>query len=402
MALELIEPKIRGFICTSAHPLGCAENVRRQVEVARQYGPGTGIQTALIIGASAGYGLGSRIAAAFGWGAETLGVSHEKSPAPGKRTASAGWYNTCAFHEEARRFGKLAVSLNGDAFSDSVKAETIRTLKANFGPVDLLVYSLAAPRRTNPRTGITHSSVLKPVGETYASKTINLSTDEVEEVSVDPANEKEVADTVAVMGGEDWRWWVESLADVGLLAPGFRTTAYSYVGPEVTARVYRKGAIGAAKLHLEKTARELDSMLQSRLHGNAWVSVLKGVVTQASAAIPVVPLYMSILLQVMKEKGINEGPIEQACRLFRDHLNPDAIPKLDGQRLIRLDDLEMRPDVQSEVARRFALINTQNLREMSDYEGFRKEFRQLFGFEVPGVDYAIPVETDLQWQQIIP
>jgi enoyl-[acyl-carrier protein] reductase/trans-2-enoyl-CoA reductase (NAD+) len=388
----------RGFICVNAHPEGCRRNVARQVEAILSRRPAglAGAKNVLVIGASTGYGLASRIAAAWGYGARTLGVFFERAP-EGNKTGTAGYYNTVAFHEQSRKAGLFAASVNGDAFSDAVKREAASILRREMAPVDLVIYSLAAPKRVHPETGAVHDSVLKPIGQAYTNKTIELDSQRVTEVTIAPATEKEVADTVAVMGGDDWRRWMRMLRDENLLARGARTLAYSYIGPELTWPIYRDGTIGMAKKDLESAAHALHAELGQRLGGGAWVSVNKAVVTQASAAIPVVPLYMSLLFRVMKEKGTHEGPLEQMRRLVFDHLAEGRAPRTDEERRVRLDDLEMRPDVQQEVAARWPRVTTENLRELTDFAGYQREFRNLFGFEVEGVDYDAPVETDLRW-----
>jgi enoyl-[acyl-carrier protein] reductase/trans-2-enoyl-CoA reductase (NAD+) len=396
MPPEIIQMKSRGFICVNAHPAGCRRNVERQIEVIQRGFPGKAPspRNVLVIGASTGYGLASRIAAAWGFQARTLGVFFERAPDRGK-TGSAGYYNSVAFHREAEKCGLFAASLNGDAFSDELKRSSIEIIRKQMAPLDLLIYSLASPKRVHPRTGQAHQSVLKPIGATYTNKTIDLDSEKVADITIPPADEKEISDTVTVMGGEDWRFWVEALLEQGLLAAGFRTLAYSYIGPELTWPIYRDGTIGRAKKDLEEKAHSLDALLQKRLGGQAWISVNKAVVTQASAAIPVVPLYMSLLFRVMRLKGLDESPIEQMLRLFRDHLAAGKLGGLDGEGRIRLDDLEMRPDVQSEVAGLWPRVTTENLHELSDFAVFKRGFRNLFGFEVPGVDYAQPAEIDL-------
>ncbi len=395
MSLEVINPRIRGFICTTAHPTGCAAAVQEQIQVAsasRPEAPHGG--NALIIGASTGYGLASRIAASFGHGMRTLGVFFEKAPS-GSRTGTAGWYNSAAFHAEAEAAAIPASSINGDAFSDAVKQQVVERIKSGSGPVDLVVYSLASPVRVHPETGETVRSVLKPVGETFTAKTIDLGKDEVTQATIEPATEAEIAATVTVMGGDDLRRWVEILLGEGALAPGARVVAYSYIGPRVTWPIYRSGTIGHAKQDLEDTTRELDRRLQEAVGGRAWVSVNKAVVTQASAAIPVVPLYVSLLYDVMKEQGLHERPIEQMVRLFNEHLVAPRTPAVDEADRIRMDDWELRPDIQAEVERRWEAVTTANLDKLSDYAGFKSEFRRLFGFEMEGVDYSAPVETEV-------
>jgi enoyl-[acyl-carrier protein] reductase / trans-2-enoyl-CoA reductase (NAD+) len=385
----IIEPKVRGFICTTAHPVGCAREVERQAAHARGAGLASGPRAALVVGASMGYGLASRIAAAFGGGAGTLGVFYER-PANDKRTATAGWYNSAAFHRSARAAGLYAESINGDAFSDEVKAEAVATLRRDLGPVDLFVYSLAAPRRTLADGSVAKSS-LKPIGASYRNKTIDVGSGEVSEVVIEPAGEEEIAETVAVMGGEDFELWVEALEKGGVLAPEARCLAYSYIGPELTFPIYRHGTIGRAKDHLEATARRLDERLGSS-GGRALVSVNKAVVTQSSSAIPVVPLYISLLFDVMKERGLHEGCIEQMVRLLRDFLHAGGEVPVDEAGRVRLDDLEMRPEVQEEVARRWREVTSDNVAELADLEGYRADFLRLFGFGVEGVDYLAEVD----------
>lgn len=397
MSEQVVQQRSRGFICINAHPGGCAREVERQIEVVREARPegADGPKRALIIGSSTGYGLASRIALGWGFGAKTLGIFFEKPP-QGKRTATAGWYNTAAVQAAARRDGLWAEGINGDAFSDEIKRTAADRIARELGQVDLVIYSLASPRRTNPRTGETLNSALKPIGQSYRGKTIDLGNGEVTEAGAEPASEDEIRQTVEVMGGEDWRWWMELLLEEGLLADGARTLAYSYVGPEVTWPIYRDGTIGRAKQHLADTADELDALLREKVGGGAWVSVNKAVVTQASSAIPVVPLYISLLFRVMKEKGVHEGTIEQMTRLCFDHLQTGAEPITDASRLIRLDDRELSDDVQKAVSKLWPMVNTENLNDLSDYAGFRADFNQLFGFGVDGVDYESPVETDVQ------
>jgi len=386
----IIQPKVRGFICTTAHPDGCARAVQDQIDWVKRQPSFDGPKKVLVVGASTGYGLASRIATCFGAGAATLGVFFER-PAAGKRTATAGWYNSAAFHEAARNDGHYTRSINGDAFSDEIKAETIAAIRKDLQEVDLVVYSLASPRRIHPRTGENFSSVLKPLGGTYTNKTVHVQTGEVSDIAIDPANEEEIAHTIAVMGGEDWQMWIEALAEAGVLADGVRTIAYTYIGPEVTHPVYRDGTIGHAKNHLENTAKALDEYLQAR-SGSAHISVNKAMVTQSSAAIPVVPLYISLLYKVMKEKGCHESCIEQMYRLFACYLYADASTDAEGR--IRIDDREMREDVQREVAALWEQVNTENLEALSDIESYRSEFLGLFGFGFADVDYGVDVDPD--------
>jgi enoyl-[acyl-carrier protein] reductase/trans-2-enoyl-CoA reductase (NAD+) len=398
MPLQIIKRRSRGFICVNAHPEGCRRNVERWIAGVRGKIPAgqAGPRNVLVIGASTGYGLASRIAAAWGYGAKTLGVFFERPP-EGDKTATAGHYNTVAFHSIAGKDSLFAASINGDAFSDEVKRDALDVLRRQMAPVDLVIYSLASPKRTDPRTGQVHNSALKPIGQAFTNRTIELDSGKVVSVTLQPANGNEIADTVAVMGGDDWRRWMEMLLAEKLLAEGARTLAYSYIGPEITWPIYRDGTIGQAKKDLERAASDLDATLAKNLGGHAWVSVNKAVVTQASAAIPVVPLYLSVLPVVMRGKKLDEGPLEQMRRLFTDFLCADGPPKVDEARRLRLDDREMRSDVQAEVAALWPQIMTENLRSMTDFGGFQRDFRGLFGFEVDGVDYEQPTETDLHW-----
>ena len=398
MPQQIVKRRSRGFICVNAHPEGCRRNVERWIEGVRGKIPEgqTGPKNVLVIGASTGYGLASRIVAAWGYGAKTLGVFFERPP-EGDQTATAGYYNTVALHSLAQNDGLCAASINGDAFSDEVKRDVVDVLRKQMAPVDLVIYSLASPKRLDPRSGRVHNSVLKPVGQAYTNRTIDLDSEEVEDITIPPASEEEITDTVAVMGGDDWRRWIELLLAEDLLAEGARVLAYSYIGPKITWPVYHHGTIGLAKRDLERAAGVLNAALASKLRGNAWVSVNKAVVTQASAAIPVVPLYLSLLSLVMKKKNLEEGPLEQMRRLFTDFLCTGRPPKLDLGRRLRLDDREMREDVQAEVAALWSQITTENLREMAAFAGFQREFSGLFGFEVEGVDYEKPTETDLHW-----
>ncbi|HMU96216.1 MAG TPA: trans-2-enoyl-CoA reductase family protein [Elusimicrobiota bacterium] len=389
----IIEPQSKGFICLTAHPAGCAKNVALQIEHVSRGGRRSGPKNVLVIGASTGYGLASRIAAAFGYGANTLGVFFEK-PAEGKRTATPGWYNTAAFESAARAAGLRAVSLNGDAFSDELKAQTVAALKKDFGPVDLVVYSLASPRRTHPREGVVFTSALKPIGRAYTSKTVNFQNGQMSEVTLDPATVADIENTVHVMGGEDWAFWIDALQHGGVLARGAVTVAYSYAGPEITAPIYRQGTIGRAKEHLELTAHRLEERL-GLIGGRAVVSVNKALVTQASAAIPAMPLYISLLFRVMKNKGLHEGCIEQMHRLFTEHLYAAEPPPTDEVERIRIDDWEMRPDVQAEVAALWDKAAADNVEQLADLAGYREDFFKLFGFGFPGVDYGADVDPSV-------
>jgi enoyl-[acyl-carrier protein] reductase/trans-2-enoyl-CoA reductase (NAD+) len=390
----IIKPKTRGFICTTAHPVGCAKHVEEQIEYVKRQPKINGPKKALIIGASQGFGLAARIAATFGADADTIGLFFERPAADG-RTATAGWYNTAAFEKAAREAGRFAKSINGDAFSSEIKERTIALIKEHFGQVDLVIYSLAAPRRVHPVTGETLNSVIKPIGQTYTNKTVNFHTGEVTTVSIEPATEEEIRQTVGVMGGEDWEMWIDALQAAGALADGAITVAFSYIGPEITHAVYREGTIGRAKEDLEATARRLRDKLAAS-GGRAWVSVNKALVTQASAAIPVVPLYISLLFKVMKEKGIHEGCIEQMYRLFSQRLYTSGETPVDEEGRIRIDDWEMREDVQREVSGLWDIVNSENIHEVSDLQGYRDEFFRLFGFQMDSVDYEADVSEHVE------
>lgn len=389
----IITPKIRGFICTTAHPDGCAKHVAEQIAVVKKRGlVANGPRKVLVIGASTGYGLSSRIAAAFGANAATVGVFFEK-PGEADRCGTAGWYNSAAFEKEAKAAGLYARSFNGDAFSDAVKAEVIAAIKADLGQVDCVIYSLASPRRTHPTTGEVFKSVLKPIGQVYTNKNLNTTTGVVSDISIEPASGDDVAQTVAVMGGEDWAMWIDALLAAGVLADGVQTVSYSYIGPEVTWPIYKNGTIGLAKEDLERTQRELDARL-APLKGKAWVSVNKALVTQASSAIPVVPLYISLLYKVMKAAGTHEDTIEQMDRLFRDRLY-NGQPQPDEAGRIRVDDWEMTPEVQKLVGQRWAEVNTENLGQLADFEGYQSSFLRLFGFGLNGVNYGAKADPSV-------
>lgn len=385
----IIKPRTRGFICTTAHPDGCARQVQQQVEYIKSKPAIKGPSNVLVIGASTGYGLSARIAAAFGANANTIGV-YRPSQATEKRTASAGWYNSAAFEKAAREANLKSFSVTGDAFSDETKQRTVELIRQELGQVDLVVYSVASARRTNPKTGEAVNSVLKPIGEAYTNKTVNFHTGEVSEVTIEPANDQEVRDTVEVMGGEDWEMWIQQLRDGGVLADNAITIAYSYIGSEITQAIYRDGSIGQAKDHLEATALRLNQELSAG-GGSAYVSVSKALVTQSSSAIPVVPLYVSALYKVMKEKGLHEGCIEQTYRLFADRLYSGQNTPVDEKGRIRIDDWELRPDVQEEVEKLWKQVTSENIYDLTDLEGYRREFFQLFGFETDGVDYEADV-----------
>lgn len=387
----IVTPKIRGFICTTAHPEGCAANVQSQIDYVRSRPAlANPPKKVLVIGASTGYGLASRIVPAFGGGAATIGVFFEK-PGIDNKTGSAGWYNSVAFENAAAAAGLYARSFNGDAFSNEMKETVIRAIKADLGQVDCIVYSLASPRRTDPNDGETYKSVLKPIGQSYSQKNVNTDTGEVSPVTIEPASEEEIAHTIKVMGGEDWELWIEALSGAGVLADGFKTVAYSYIGPDLTYPIYTNGTIGRAKEHLEESAARINDQFGG---GTAYVSVNKALVTQASSAIPVVPLYISLLYKVMKEKGLHEGTIEQIQRLFSDHLASGGKPVLDDHLRIRIDDWEMRDEIQKAVAEAWEKVTTENLSEVSDFSGYKKEFLRLFGFGLEGVDYQAETETE--------
>ena len=394
----IIEPRMRGFICTTSHPKGCEQNVKNQVEYIKSKGSINGAKKVLVIGASTGFGLASRIASAFGSNAGTIGVFFEKPPTEGK-TASPGWYNSAAFEQEAHAAGLYAKSINGDAFSNEVKRQTLDLIKADLGQVDLVIYSLASPVRMHPVTGVLHRSTLKPIGSTYTNKTVDFHSGKVSEISIEPCSGDDIENTVAVMGGEDWAMWIDALKAENLLAPGATTVAYSYIGPSLTEAVYRKGTIGRAKDHLEATAFAITDSLTD-IDGKAFVSVNKALVTQASSAIPVIPLYISLLYKIMKEEGIHEGCIEQIQRLYQERLFTGNEVPVDENGRIRIDDLEMRPDVQDKVAKLWIEAVTENLSEIGDLEGYRKDFYNLFGFDVEGIDYKADTKEVINIESI--
>jgi enoyl-[acyl-carrier protein] reductase/trans-2-enoyl-CoA reductase (NAD+) len=381
----IIEPRMRGFICLTAHPKGCEQSVKNQIEYVKSKGSIDGAKKVLVIGASTGFGLASRITSAFGSNASTIGVFFEKPPTEGK-TASPGWYNSAAFEKLAHESGLYSKSINGDAFSNEIKQQTIDLIKADLGQIDLVIYSLASPVRLNPNTGILHRSVLKPIGSTFTNKTVDFHTGNVTEVSIEPANQEDIDNTVVVMGGEDWQMWMKALNDAGVLAKDALTLAYSYIGPEVTEAVYRKGTIGRAKDHLEATAFEITKQLEG-VNCKAYVSVNKALVTQASSAIPVIPLYISLLYKIMKEEGIHEGCIEQIQRLFEHRLYTGSEIPTDDKGRIRIDDWEMRDDVQEKVAKLWKEATTESLPNIGDLKGYTSDFHNLFGFGFDGVDY---------------
>lgn len=393
----IVQPKIRGFICTTAHPQGCAANVQEQISYVKSKAPVTGgPKKVLVIGASTGYGLASRIVAGFGCQAATIGVFFERPP-EGKRTATAGWYNSVAFQKAARSAGLYAKSINGDAFSDEIRLQTVELIKKDLGQVDCVIYSLASPRRTHPKTGEVYKSVLKPKSGTYTNKSIDFEKNEVIDVTLPVATEEEIQHTIMVMGGEDWQMWIDALDKAGVLAKGAVTAAYSYIGPDVTKPVYRNGTIGAAKDHLEATAHTLDAFMKKN-GGRAFVSVNKALVTQSSSAIPFIPLYFVLLMRVMKNKNIHEECIHQIYRLFSDKLyndRPFSQVPVDSQGRVRVDELEMRQDVQDEVSVLWKKVSTENVREIADVEGYNRDFLKLFGFGFAGVDYDADVDVEL-------
>lgn len=395
----IINPKVRGFICITAHPVGCAKNVLEQIDITRASGQsGQGPKRVLVIGASTGYGLASRITAAFGYGAATLGVFFEK-PSSETKTGTAGWYNSAAFDQAAKAAGLTAKSINGDAFSDETRARTIELIKAEMGgPIDLVVYSLASPVRKLPGTGEVKRSALKTIGETFSATSIDTNRDTVITATVEPATEQEIADTVAVMGGEDWALWIEALSQAGVLAKDATTIAYSYVGTSITWPIYWHGTLGRAKQHLDNTAGAMRERYAAQ-GLKAYVGVMKSVVTQASAAIPVIPLYVSMVFKIMKAKGIHEGTIEQANRLFRDFLYraDGSAPPVDEEHRLRLDDWELRDDVQSECKALWPTVTTENLNQLTDYAGYRHDFLKLFGFDRSDVDYTQDVPADVRF-----
>jgi len=393
----LIIPKVRGFVCTTAHPVGCEAHVQEQISyVKRQERIANGPKKVLVIGASTGYGLASRITAAFGSNADTLGIFFEKEPEP-NRTASAGWYNTVAFEKAAKAEGLYAKSVNGDAFSDAIKEKVIQILKDEVGPVDLVIYSVASPRRTHPKTQYTAKSVLKPIGQTVTEKTLDTDKAEVKTITIEPATPEEIADTVQVMGGEDWEMWLQALEEANLLAKGCKTISYTYIGAKQTWPIYGKAAIGKAKEDLDRAAKALHHYLSAK-EGTAYVAVMKAIVTQASSAIPIMPLYISLLYKVMKENGLHEGAIEQIYRLFATQLfnnKPVDAMKRDEAGRIRMDDWELREDIQEKVEDLWAKVDTQNLYEMTDFKGYQADFLKLFGFGFSAVNYEADVNPEV-------
>ncbi|MCC4265307.1 trans-2-enoyl-CoA reductase family protein [Oceanimonas baumannii] len=395
----IIKPKVRGFICTTTHPVGCEANVREQIAYVK--GKGTlaqGPKKVLVIGASTGYGLASRINAAFGSGAATIGVFFEK-PGTEKKTGTAGWYNAAAFDKAAKEEGLYAKSINGDAFSNECREQVIELIKQDLGEIDLVVYSLASPVRKLPDSGEVVRSALKPIGEPYKSTALDTNKDVLVEAVVEPANEQEIADTIQVMGGQDWELWMNALEDAGVLAEGAKSVAYSYIGTDLTWPIYWHGTLGKAKEDLDRAAHAIDSKLKAK-GGNAHVAVLKSVVTQASAAIPVMPLYISMAFKVMKEQGIHEGCIEQIQRLFFDRLYSGQPAPVDEQNRLRLDDWELRDEVQNACREIWKQVQDDNIYQLTDYQGYKDEFLRLFGFGLDGVDYDADVDTKVDFDVV--
>jgi len=386
----IIKPKIRGFICTNAHPEGCAAHVQQQIDYVKSQGDIQGApKNVLVIGASTGYGLSSRITAAFGGGANTVGIFFEK-PATEKRTGSAGWYNSAAFHSAAEEAGLYAASINGDAFSNEIKQQTIELLKRDMPKVDLVVYSLAAPRRADPVTGELYSSSLKPIGQSYTAKTLDTDKLVVKDMTLEPANEEEIAGTIKVMGGEDWELWIDALKDADLLAEGAKTVAYTYIGKDVTKPVYWDATIGKAKEDLDRAAAGMRERLAD-INGDARVGVLKALVTQSSSAIPIMPLYISLLYKVMKEAGTHEGTIEQVYGLFNTGMYGDLSAEVDEEQRYRLDVKELRDEIQDKVKELWPQVTTENYDDLSDYKGYHAEFLRMFGFGFDSIDYDADV-----------
>jgi enoyl-[acyl-carrier protein] reductase/trans-2-enoyl-CoA reductase (NAD+) len=389
----IIKPKIRGFICTTTHPTGCDLNIKQQIEFTQQKGAiENGPKKVLVIGASSGYGMSSRIAAAFGSGAATIGVFFEKA-ATERKTGTAGWYNSAAFEKYAAEAGLYAKSINGDAFSNEARDQVIQLIKDDLGEIDMVVYSLASPVRKMPDSGEVIRSVLKPIGETYHSTAIDTSRDAIINAEIEPANEAEIADTVTVMGGEDWELWINALSDAGVLADNARTVAYSYIGSDITWPIYWHGALGKAKEDVDRAAHVLNTKLAPK-GGGANVAVLKSVVTQASSAIPVMPLYLSMVFKVMRQEGVHEGCMDQIYRLFAERLYNNLNPAelVDDSNRLRLDDWELREDVQQACRDLWPQITSENLFETSDYQLYKNEFLKLFGFGIDGIDYEADVD----------
>ncbi|SSW67304.1 enoyl-ACP reductase FabV [Achromobacter agilis] len=395
----IIKPRVRGFICVTTHPVGCAANVKNQIDYVKAQGPiAGGPKRVLVLGASTGYGLAARISAAFACGAQTLGVFFERAPEGGK-PGTAGWYNTAAFHEQAQAEGLYATSINGDAFSDEIKQKTIEAIKRDLGQVDQVVYSLAAPRRTHPKTGEIFNSTLKPIGGAVSLRGLDTDREVVKESVLEPATQAEIDATVAVMGGEDWQMWIDALLEAGVLAEGATTTAFTYLGEKITHDIYWNGSIGAAKKDLDQKVLDIRAKLAAR-GGDARVSVLKAVVTQASSAIPMMPLYLSLLFKVMKEQGTHEGCIEQVYGLYRDSLCGPA-PILDEEGRLRADRKELDPEVQARVQALWGQVSSENVYQLTDFAGYKQEFLRLFGFDIDGVDYEADVDPSVEIRGLV-
>lgn len=394
----IIKPRVRGFMCITSHPAGCEANVKNQINFIKAQPAIEAPKRVLVIGSSTGYGLAARITAGFGSGASTLGIFFEK-PGTETKPGTAGWYNSAAFQKYAEQDGLYAKSINGDAFSDEIKAKTIETIKQDLGQIDLVIYSLAAPRRQHPKTGEIFNSTLKPVGKDISMRGINTDKETIQEFSLSAANEQEISDTVAVMGGEDWQMWIDALADAGVLADGAKTTAFTYIGEKMTWDLYWDGTIGQAKKDLDKRVLSIRDKL-AVTGGDARVSVLKAVVTQASSAIPIMPLYLAMLFKEMKRDGSHEGCIEQLYRLYTECLY-SSDPRTDEEGRLRCDELELRDEVQAAVAAAWANISTENLAELTDFSGYKDEFLALFGFGIDGVDYLQDVATDVPIDNLV-
>lgn len=394
----IIKPKVRGFMCITTHPVGCEANVKGQIDYIKSQQPIDGPKRVLVIGSSTGYGLAARIGAAFGGGASTLGIFFEKEGTE-KKTGTAGWYNSAAFHKFAEQESLYAKSINGDAFSDEIKQKTIDTIKEDLGKVDLVIYSLASPRRQHPKTGEVFNSTLKPIGKDVTLRGINTDKQEIQEFSLEAASEEEISNTVTVMGGEDWQMWMDALAEADVLADGAKTAAFTYVGEKATWDLYWDGTIGQAKKDLDKKVIGIREKLATN-GGDARVAVLKAVVTQASSAIPIMPLYLSLLFKAMKEDGSHEGCIEQLYRLYSECIYSDN-PRLDEEGRLRVDELELRPEIQDKVSAAWAKVTTDNLSELTDFTGYRQEFLKLFGFGLDGVDYDADVDPEVKITNLV-
>ncbi len=395
----IIKPRVRGFMCVTTHPVGCEANVKQQIDYVKSFGPiANGPKKVLVLGASTGYGLASRITAAFGSNASTIGVFFEREGSA-EKPGTAGWYNSAGFHKFAEAEGLYAKSINGDAFSEEIKQKTIDLIKQDLGKVDLVVYSLASPRRTHPKTGVVHNSTLKPIGKDVTLNGLDTDKEVVKTFSLTAASQEDIDNTVAVMGGEDWQMWIDALDAAGVLADGAKTTAYTYLGEKITWDIYWHGTIGAAKKDLDK--RVVDLRKKLAVHGgDARVSVLKAVVTQASSAIPIMPLYLALLFKVMKAEGTHEGCIEQVNGLFRDSLY-GANPQLDDEGRLRADGKEMQPHVQETVGELWSKVDNDNIHALTDFKGYKHEFLKLFGFEVDGVDYEADVNPDVPIKNLV-